>query len=382
MGSMVWAWLRAGKTRGALTFACLFVVFLLYGVLDSVSRAFEVGPETTEAEVLMVMPKYSLMDALPVAYKERIRGIAGVAHVSEQTWLGGSYLDVGNTFPQWAVSPAEFLAIQDGIELSAESRAAFESGRYAAIVGQETAERFGWEPGQRIVLMPGTWTNDDGGGWEFEVAGVFQSTAESVDTSAMYLNFAYFDEYRQWGGGGTGYYVVGLLPGARASSVASEIDGLFANSSAETKTATETQYRQMWATQVGDIGLIVSAVMSAVFFTLVFLTCTGMSQTIRERRKDLAVLKCVGFKGRLLAGLVMAESALLVLPAGALGLLAAAAAMPVLNDATATFVGTPKLSMDTVAKGVLIALSLSVVVGLQPAVRSAKAGIAQELAAD
>ena len=156
--------------------------------------------------------------------------------------------------------------------------------------------------------------------WEFEICGIFDTTKKSADTSNLYFRYDYFDEARPRGKGEVGWYIVRTKDSAAAEATAKKIDEQFANSPYETKAESEGAFAAGFAQQIGDIGTILIAVLSAVFFTILLVAGNTMSQSVRERTEEIGVLKALGFTGGLVLLLVLAESCVIALLGGLAGL--------------------------------------------------------------
>ena len=303
--------------------------------------------------------------------------VEGVELISHQSWFGGVYQDNRQFFPRWPVTPEKFLAVHPEYVLPAEQKAAFISTRTGAIIGRELAVSFDLKVGDRLPLIADIWPNKDNGPWEFDLVGIFETTDKNLE-SQMYINYAFFDEYRQFGNGGVGSFTVRISDPARSAEIAAEIDALFANSSDETKTTTEKAYNQMFANQLGDIGFIMTSILSAVFFTILLLTGNTMSQAIRERIPELAILKTVGFSNQHVLFIVLAESLLITLLGAVPGLLAAQFVIPAFAGAT-PFFGDVEMTALVYQQGLGLALLLGLVVGLPPAFRAMRLNIVDAL---
>jgi putative ABC transport system permease protein len=195
----------------------------------------------------------------------------------------------------------------------------------------------------------------------------------------MLFHHTYFDEGREIGQGTVGWYIVRVEDASLADRVALAIDRQFANSAFETRTQSEREFQIAFARQIGDIGLIVTAIMAAVFFTLLLLTGNTMAQSIRERIPELAVLKTLGFTNRAVLLLVQAESLVLLLIGGLLGLVLASLALPVIGEASS---GQLDVAMRTESwlLGLLLMIAIGIAVGLPPAIKAMRLRIVDALA--
>ncbi|MBI4696257.1 MAG: ABC transporter permease [Gammaproteobacteria bacterium] len=380
------ALLRAGllrrKGRTLLTLLSIVAAFVLFGFLDGVRTVFQHGADNAAVDRLVIGSRLSLIQPLPLAHKARIEQVDGVVEVAYSNWFGGIYQDRKNFFPNIAISP-EYFDLYPELVIPEDQKKAFLATRTAAIAGRKLAERFGWKTGDRIPLQATIWPHKTlGNTWTFDLVGIMHGTDEDDQrfTNELVFRYDYFDEGRTTGQGTAGWYVVKISDPARAAQIASAIDALFRNSDAETKTQSEKEFNLSFAKQFGDIGLIVSAIMGAVFFTLLLLTGNTMSQGVRERIPELAVLKTLGFPDRLVMGLVLAEALLLLTGGGVLGLALAAAGLPAASRHFGGQIPPLAVSGESWIVGVAIMLLLGLFVGLPPAWRAHRLSIVDALA--
>jgi putative ABC transport system permease protein len=379
---LIWAGLTRKKARTLLTLLSVITAFALFGMLDAVRVAFNAPGSVSGINRLIVASKFSIIQPLPFSYLTRIRAIPGVVEVAYANWFGGIYQDEKNFFANIAVSPQQFLDLHDEFVLAPEQKQAFLNTRTGAIVGTELANRFGWKVGDKIPLRATIFPNKDGSNiWTFDLVGIFRTSDPALKgmERQMFFRYDYFDEGRQLGQGTVGWYIVKVANPSQASSVALAIDHLFVNSSDETKTQSEREFQLSFARQIGDIGLIVSAIMGAVFFTLALLTGNTMAQGIRERIPELAVLKTIGFTNESVLMLVLAESIALLLGGGLTGLVVAKLSLPLMAKATDGMLTLP-LRRQTWVLGLVLMLVMGVAVGLPPALRAMRLNIVDALA--
>lgn len=321
---LVWRNLLRRKTRTIFTVGAILVTFILYGVLAIIRTSFSMGVDVAGADRLMMVHKVSFIQPLPVSYENRIAQTEGVEAVTHQTWFGGVYQDPKNFFAQMAVVPDKFIDIYPEYTVPEDQMKAWMANRQGVIIGPGLVTRFGWKIGDRIPLQGTIWRPRDGNTWEFVVEGIY-SQVEGIDPSQMFLRYDYLDEARQQGQGAgiVGWYVIRVNEPANSAAVAATLDTMFANSSFETKTSSEKAFIQGFANQIGNIGAIMTAVTAATLFILLLVVANTMAQSIRERTNELAVLKTLGFPDGLVLGLVLAESLVLSLIGGSIGLLLA-----------------------------------------------------------
>jgi putative ABC transport system permease protein len=370
------------KTRTILTLLSVAAAFTLFGMLDAVRVAFNAPQNVAGIDRLVVASRFSIIQPLPYGDLVRIENVPGVKAVAYANWFGGVYQDPKNFFANIAVSLPSYLDIYPDIVLPEKQRQAFLTTRTGAVVGESLARRFGWKIGDRIPLQATIFPHRNGGNiWTFDLVGIYRAAQPELRGMEQQLLFRYdyFDEGRQSGQGTVGWYIVKVEDPAEADRVAQTIDHLFANSSDETKTQSEREFQLSFAKQIGDIGLIVTAIMGAVFFTLLLLTGNTMAQAIRERIPELAVLKTIGFTNRAVLLLVLSESVLLLLLGGVAGLLFARMGLPLISAASS---GQLDLVMPAQSwlLGLCLMLLIGFIVGLPPALRAMRLRIVDALA--
>lgn len=378
---LIWSSLKRRKVRTIFTVLSIVVAFLLFGYLGAIEKAFSMGVDVSGADRLMVMHRMTFIQLLPISYQQRIANLPGVERVSHLTWFGGIYKDPKNTkFGQMAVDTDTFFDIYREFILPEEQMKAWKADRTGAVIGRVTAERYGWKVGDKIPLQGTIFRKPDGAAWEFTVSGIYRGEKKGTDESSMYFHYDYLNEVARGGDFGlVGWYIVRIADPAGAAAQSSRIDGLFANSPAETKTQTEKAMAQSFANQVGSIGTIITGVLSAVFFTILLVAGNTVAQSVRERTSELAVLKTLGFSQRQVLGLVLAESCFLALLGGALGLALAWVIITGLGDPTGGFLPLFYLSGGKLALGAALALLLGLTTGLLPALQAMRLRIVDAL---
>lgn len=372
--------LRRKKTRTALTILSIIVAFFLYGVLCALKEALSTGVSMAGADRLVTRHKVSIIQMLPISYLSRIEAIPGVSSAVAETWFGGIYQDPKNFFPSIPVEPEAFLAMFPEFVLPEAQKQAWIHTRTGAIAGRSIARRFHWKIGDRIPLHSPIWQrNDKHDTWEFDLVGIYDGAKKGTDTSQFFFHYDYFDEGRlDRAKGLVSWYTIRVKDPAQADQVAARIDQEFANSDRETKTEPEGAFAQGFAQQIGDIALIVTAILSAVFFTILLVAGNTIAQAVRERTEEIGVLKAVGFRDRLVLLLVLAESCLIAVIGGGLGLgfawLISLGGSPVPSMLPTFFIPAANLWLGA---GLILALGL--VTGAVPALQAMRLGVADAL---
>ena len=378
---LIWAQLFRSRTRTLLTLLSVITAFMLFGMLDAVRVAFNSGGSVDGANRLVVASRLSITQTLPVNLRDRIAAVPGVRDATYAMWFGGIYRDPKNFFANYSVAP-NFFDVYRNYEIPADQLAAFKATRSGAMVGEALAKEFGWKVGDTIPLQATIFPRSGSNDWPLQLVGIFRardrSTANNEERQLM-MNWSYFDESNDYIKSKVSWFTVALDNPAHASRVAQAIDALSANSDHETKSQTESAFQQAFAKQFADIGLIVTSIMGAVFFTLLLLTGNTMAQAVRERIPELATLKTLGFTDGSVLWLVLAEAVLLVGVGGAAGMGLAALLLPAVASKSMGMLPT-SVPMQTWLAGIALIVLIGLVVGVLPALRARRLKIVDALA--
>jgi putative ABC transport system permease protein len=315
--SLLLANLFRKKTRLFLTIGSFAVALFLFSVLALVKQAFVGGVDLAGVDRVVVINRVSLIQPLPFSYRDRILRIPGVKRVTFDNWFGGVYQDQKNSFAQFAVDIENQREVFPELAVSDDQWQTFVKDRQGAIVGAATAKRFGFKVGDRIpiqgTIFPGT--------WEFNIDGIYHGKRSGDDETQLWFQWKYLEErFPDAMKGQVGWYTVQIDNPDDAARIVKAIDAEFANSPYETHTDTEKAFFAGFAKQIGNIGFLVSAIGTIVFFTLLLVTGNTMAISVRERMGELAVLKAVGYSDRFVMLLVLAESMVIAAVGGVLGL--------------------------------------------------------------
>jgi putative ABC transport system permease protein len=381
---LIWASLFRRKTRTLLTLVSIVAAFLLFGLLDAVRVSFnQAGQSADGAERLQTGAKLSFIQPLPQSLHAQIARVPGVKEVTYANWFGGAYQDPHNQVFSFAVAP-NYLDLYPEIGVTDAERKAFADTRTGVLVGAQLAQRFNWKVGDRLPLQSTIFPDRNGSkNWSFDIVGILH--AKDKKTGGWYdqmllMHWKYFDETTPFNQGQVGWYVTRVADVNQADAVAKAIDALSANSDHETRTQTEQAASASWMKQLADIGLLVGSIMGAVFFTLLLLSGNTMMQAVRERTGELAVLKTIGFSNHSVLAMVLAESVLLLLLGGVLGLLLAMALIPVVSAGSGGMLNLPTVGLDSWALGVGLMMLIGVLVGALPALNAMRLNIVDALA--
>ena len=369
------------KLRAALMIVSILIAFAIFGVLAAFYSGFTALEDVAAANRLMVVNKINFTQPLPIAYYNRVRALQGVRQVTHANWFGGYYQDPKNVLVVFAVEPETYMDIfSRDFEISPEARAAFLRERTAALVGETMARKWGWKVGDRVPIASNIFSQRNGSHtWEFDIVGIFTAKTQQVDTNFMLFQYDYFDETRSFGKDTIGWLVLQTANPTDNDRIAKAIDGMFVNSTAETATDTEKAFNKAFAAQFGNIALIVVLVVGAAFVTILMIVGNTMALTVRERTREIGVLKTLGFTGGRILRLVLGESILLALLGGLPGLALAALAMSALRPSVSNMMPGFALMGDTVAEGIILMLALGLITGMIPALNAMRLKIATAL---
>ena len=368
-------------TRTTLTLISLVVAFLLFMLLRAITTAISGGVTVAGAQRLIVDAKYSMTDNLPIAYVRAMREMPGVLEVTQMVWFGGYYQDPQVSFTTVPVDHTRYFDVFPEAVIAADVLERFQQSKRAVVAHESLVATYGWSVGDVIGLQGDIWPKEDGSwDWEFVLAGSYGTGENSRLPKMFLLRHDYFNEsVADWVKDQVGWAVVRLQAQADVQSVIAAIDGRFENSSDPTKSMTENAYSQESAKAIGDISLIASMILGAVFFTIVLLTANVIGLAFRERIPELATLKTLGFKDGFVSALVLVESMTLCIAGAALGIGLAFALEPYLKNNLESVLGYFEMSWLDAGQAMAIAAVLGIAVGTLPALRAQRMQIADAL---
>jgi putative ABC transport system permease protein len=379
---LVWRNLMRRKIRTGITVLTIMVAFILFGALMAIRAAFSMGVDVAGADRLMMIHKVSLIQLLPRSYAERIRSTDGVTEVSHANWFGGYYREPTNFIQNLAVDPESWLRMYPEFQLPEDQKKAWLADRGAAVIGVDLARRFDWKLGDRVPLISPIYRKPDGSPWDFVIAGIYDSAAAGVDKTQFFFHYDYLNEAMRTMPGfadQVGWYVFRVADPATSDQLAKRVDAMFANSSAETKTATEKAFVSDFAKQVGDIGSIMVAITAIVMFFILVVAGNSMAQSVRERINELGVLKTLGFGDGRILSLVLLESCTIAFLGGGIGLLLIWTFVKVVGDPTGGLLPIFNFPPRDVMIGVILVVLLGAGTGLLPAMQASRLKIVDAL---
>ena len=367
------------KVRTTLTLLSVMCAFVLFGLLQAVNVLLRADVSFVGATRLITQARVSFTQPLPIRLLPQLETVPGVQAVASSLWFGG-VLAENNQIAAFAIDPDRLRRVSPQWLMPEEQWRAFATTRTSMIAGRLMAEQQHWKVGSKIPIKSNIFPQHNGSkDWAFDLVGIFDGRDAAVQkqTLRVYLNYAYVDEANQFGPGNAGFFILRLADPDQAQTVAQTVDRMFENSPDETRTQTEQDFIIGFIKQIGDIGLIVRWILFAVFFTLLLVVGNTMAQAVRERIRELAVLKTLGFSNASVLGFVLAESAILCAVGGLIGLALATLGGFAVESAT-----NVPLAVDyrVWAVGVFAIVALSLAVGLLPALKARRLNIVDALA--
>jgi len=367
--------LTRNKLRLVLNSFAIFIAFFLFSLLGALGGAFDAGIELSADDRLIVVNKINFTQPLPIAYTNKIRAVPGVSNVTYANWFGAYHQDQRKPLVGIAVDPESYLKVYSELRLTPDARERWFSDRQGMIVGEALAQTKGWKIGDRVPISSNIFSKADGSHtWDMVVSGIFTAEDQQLDTNYLLFHYKYFIETQTFGSDFIGWLILTTDDPELNESVAKAIDSQFANSSAETETSTEKAFNKAFIEQIGSIGLIIQSVVFAAFFTILLIVGNAMALAVRERTKEIAVLKTIGFSASRIFKMVLVESVSLAFLGGVLGMLSAhfilnlIAQVPQIRSILPNLVLTSEIAFT----GIAYMLILGVVTGFFPALRAMK----------
>ena len=354
------------KARLVLTIGSFAVALFLFALLGVVNDAFSRGADVVSADRLVIINRTSIINTIPLSYRDEILRIPGVKYITHNNWFGGVYQDPKNFFPQFVIDPENQRQVYPELIVPDDQWNTFLKDRQGAIVGAATMKRFDWKIGDRIPIKTTLYGLQDKP-MEFNIDGVYHGAKPEDDETQFWIQWQYFKEsVPDRLQGQVGWYVLRVDNPDDAPRIAKTIDNMYLNSPYETKTETESAFAQGWVKQFGNIKFLIISIGTVVFFTLLLVTGNTMAISVRERTAELGVLKAIGFSDRTVLGFILGESMVIAL-AGCIGLLLALGFIPALSHALVGMLPPLLISAKTVVYGLVAALIVGFASGILPA---------------
>jgi len=370
------------RRRSSLTILSIGASLCLLGVLFAFYRALFLAPAPPGQELrLITHHKVSITQGMPAAYGARIRQVPGVKDAMIWQWFGGTYKDnrnSDNNFARFAVEPDRFFGVRSEIQIPGDQKVAFQKERTGAIASADLVEKMKWKLGERILLTGDIFPVNP----ELKLVGIFTDpeTSDTLFFSRDYVRELLKARNENGDADWVGMFQVQVESPDQVARVARDIDALFAHASEATKTESEKAFVLQFAAFLGNIKLYLMSICGAVTFTILLVSANTMAMTVRERTREVGVLKTLGFKPEDILFLVLSEAGLISLLGGALGLSLAFFLVRAVRGALSVVgLNTLSITPDVLALCLVFSLFIGVASSLIPAWNASRTSILDAL---
>ncbi|MDQ7050098.1 MAG: FtsX-like permease family protein [Enterobacterales bacterium] len=373
---LVYKNLTRKKMRLFLTCFAIFIAFLIFGAVSALKGALDSGVEMSADNRLVVINKINFTQPLPFSYVNKVKALDGVKNVTHANWFGGYYQEPSKQLMTMAVEGATYFKVYDELTIEPENYTNWMKNQTGLLIGERIAEQYGWKVGDKIPISSNIFSHKDGGHtWQFTIQGIFKPLDQKTDTSYVILHYKYFKETQTFGGTSVGWLILTTQSPSLNEQVAKAIDANFVNSAAETKTSTEKAFNKAFIEQIGNIGLIIYGVVFMAFFTILIVVGNTMVLAVRERTKEIAVFKTLGFSSMRIFKMILTESFLLSFIGGLLGMVGAYLVVGGVSKGLAGILPNLLIGPNTWAQAIGYMLLLGFVTGIIPAINALRLNI-------
>jgi putative ABC transport system permease protein len=367
------------RRRSILTILSIAASICLLGVLLAIYQMFyfrDAAPE--QALRLITMNRISLANPLPISYRERIKQVPGVREVMVTQWFGGTYKDardMRNFFARFAIEPEKIFGMYPEYRIPEDQKKAFLEGRTACVVGRPLAERLGFKLGDRITLVGDIFPVT----LELTLRGIYDAPR---DNENMFFHLEYLRESlplerRDQ----VGSFVILAESAPAVPEVSKAVDAMFRNSPQQTKTDTERAFELSFLSYLGNVKAFLLSICGALTFTILLVSANTMAMSVRERIREIGILKTLGYTPAAILGIILGESVVIALIGGALGLLLAAGICGLIARSPTLFADMKSLAVNPPVAliGLTLAAFIGVVSCLAPAWSASRRPIVEAL---
>lgn len=363
------------RRRSILTVASIAFSLLLLSIMLSVWRSFYIDKGAPDSALrIMTRHKVSLANFLPIYYREKIRTVPGVVHVVPMTWFGGKYKDdkPENFFAQFATDPEEYFDVAADKIMPADQLAAWKHDRAGCVIDADLARKHNWKIGDHIILQGTIFPAN----LDLIVRGIYRIEPAS---SNLYFHAKYLEESVDWFKDTAGFYFTRVDSAENMPIAAHAIDDMFHSTPVPTKSESEQAFKLDFIATLGNVKAFILGICGAVVFTTLLVCANTMAMSIRERTREVAVLRTLGFtRGRILK-LLLSESIAIALIGGAAGVILGTV---LIRAMARPGIGMP-VSMHMTFTTALVVMSVAALVGLVsgvvPSYRASNLGIVDAL---
>jgi putative ABC transport system permease protein len=363
------------RRRTLLTIASIGVSMCLLGVMIAMFHAMYLSDATPdEALRLVTRNRISLTVVMPQAYQARIQQIPGVRQVMISQWFGGTYIDAKHFFARFAVEPEKLFSMYSETKIPDDQRKAFERDRTACVIGRDLANKYNFKLGDRITLVGDIFPGD----FEFTVRGIFDSPRAS---EILYFSRDYLEQSMPERRRGTaGMFVIKIDNPAASTQIAEAVDNEFHNATAQTKTESEQAFALSFVSLIGNVKMFLVAISAAVMFTILLVSANTMAMSVRERVREVGVLKTLGFAPQAILSMILGEAVAISLIGGTIGFLLSTGLASGISKAAGGFLPPiPPFQPVVAAACILTAAVIGLASSLVPAMGAARVPIVDAL---
>ena len=365
------------KRRSILTALSIGFSLLLLTFMMTIWRAFYIDQGSAEStQRIIVRNKVSLVFSVPIYYREKIRSLPGVKNVVPQHWFGGTYKDPNKDkqFAQFSTDPNELFDVYRDFKIPADQLEAWKKDRTGCVVDAELAKQFGWKLGDHILLKGTIFPMD----LDLTLRGIYTAPA---NTLSLYFNNTYLEESYAPVKGTVGFYGVLADSAQNVPVVSKEIDEAFRNADRATKSESEKAFGLGWIAMLGNVKAFILSICGAVVFATLLVSANTIAMSIRERTREVAVLKTLGFTRRTVLGLFIGEAIGVASFGGLLGVLAAPALIWLMAQSPqgGFFFSNIKITVPIVLVAMLAAATVGLVSAFVPAYQASRGNIVDGL---
>lgn len=308
------------KLRTFLTILGISIAVFAFGLLRTVVTAWNAGVEASAANRLVTRQAVSFIFPLPLAYRDQISKIPGVDVVTFANWFGGVYIDKSQFFARLAVDAETIFDVYPEFVLSDEEYQTFLKERNSCVIGQDIAKQYNLKIGDLMTIEGDIYPGD----WQFVVRGIYKPRDKTTDATQMLFHWDYLNErLKEWETGRdneVGWYVVKINDPGKSALISDQIDALFKNSRAETKTESERAFQQGFVAASSAILTSINVISFVIIGIIMLVLGNTMIMSARERTREYAVFKTIGFSAKHMVGLILGESLFISALGGVLGL--------------------------------------------------------------
>jgi putative ABC transport system permease protein len=370
------------RLRTILTILGIATAVMAFGLLRTIVDAWNAGVASSSANRMIVRHRVSFIFPLPQADRPQIAKVPGVTNVSWANWFGGVYGDPNdfkNFWPRFAVDPETWFDVYREFQTPPDQLAAFKQERSACIIGAKLAAQHGFKIGD-VITMDG---DIFPGSWQFVVRGIYHGRDATVDETQMFLQWNYLDEQvRQREPGrevGAGWYVIQVANPDDIPRVSAAVDDMFQNSRAPTKTESERAFQQGFVSMSSAIITSLQVISFVIIGIILLVLANTIVMAVRERTREYAVLKTLGYTGRHLAVFIVGESLLIGIAGGIAGLVLTFPVVRGFGLALPTFFPVIRVTPTTIVLGLVMAVVCGLAAAVAPTIRAVRLPIVNGL---